>query len=751
MAGINRRDFMRCTVITAGVAIMGLPLGCNDNGGDDISDEHFPQSVASGDPKANSIILWTRVQNPGRSRQSDIPVILEMAMDEDFNDLVVQTQLTAMAAHDNCVKAKVVGLSPWTSYYYRFRFQPDTGSDKLSRTGVTKTAPSADMDLPVKFGLVVCQDYIDGYFNAYAMLLEKDPDLDFIVHTGDYIYEYDRGTGLPGADIEDRLHGFPSLAEGDVVTLHDGSHAARSLENYRYLYKTYHGDAMMQRVHERIPMINIWDDHEYSDDCHGGVATYFNGRKNELDPERRRNAEQAFFEFLPYDEDYADTFQQTAEMNTPMNQLYQSEANPGRGCYRSFRFGKHLDLFMSDYRTYRPDHLIPEDAFPGTIVMDRNTLIAFFESLYPGQGQATYDAQAASFDPYLDPANLPEPYTANSSLYLQIAIGALTASYVAEGLSEPEAQAKATADMTGNVSAMVFNQVISSYNAVVPADQQLPLIDNAVIATLPAGLSYALMGKQATFSSTGSRYGVVKTTYDLYYAFMTQGQPQNVFGTIQQTAIDSFIGSSDATYIALASSVSTNNMIWDLREQDIFAPTFNQAFYANVDGWDGFQYRRLALLSALQARGNAMLLCGDIHASFCVKWDVLGIGTAVADFTCSSISSTVFNDFVKDTLSSFETIFNEDQMAAAEQLLVTDLDQSLVNGFAAFNGPASALKYANTTENGYVAITVDANGATGVYRTFPHTQAKKNYYDELDKLTITEKTFVYNGMDVIES
>ena len=70
--------------------------------------------------------------------------------------------------------------------------------------------------------------------------------------------------------------------------------AAASLSNYRDLYKTYRSDPMLQQVHELFPMIAIWDDHEYSDDCWGDTATYFNGRISEKNAVRRRNAEQSY-------------------------------------------------------------------------------------------------------------------------------------------------------------------------------------------------------------------------------------------------------------------------------------------------------------------------------------------------------------------------------------------------------------------------------------------------------------------------
>jgi alkaline phosphatase D len=70
--------------------------------------------------------------------------------------------------------------------------------------------------------------------------------------------------------------------------------------------------------------------------------------------------------------------------------------------YREFQFGRNLHLLLTDYRSFRSDHLIPEDAFPGQIVLDKATLIALFEAQEPDSGAAIYEAQKAAFGPYVD-------------------------------------------------------------------------------------------------------------------------------------------------------------------------------------------------------------------------------------------------------------------------------------------------------------------------------------------------------------
>jgi alkaline phosphatase D len=88
-----------------------------------------------------------------------------------------------------------------------------------------------------------------------------------------------------------------------------------------------------------FPFICIWDDHEFSDDCWGDHATYFDGMEgDEASPERHTAANRAWFEYQPADVNYVgDTL----------------------SIYRALRYGKHVEFFMTDERSYRGDHIIP--------------------------------------------------------------------------------------------------------------------------------------------------------------------------------------------------------------------------------------------------------------------------------------------------------------------------------------------------------------------------------------------------------
>lgn len=534
----SRRKFIKTAVVSAGaVGATGL-AGC---GGDsrnvadgtveitsvDTVGTRFPQSVASGDPRPSSIILWTRVS----AGIGEATVTVQVATDENFSNIVVSADLSATISNDHCIKVKITDLARYTRYYYRFVHEGVS-----SRTGRFRTAPATGSDVNVKFGFVSCQDYTNGYYNSLLKFLESEnDDIDFIVHLGDYIYET-TGDSFQGAV---RNVSF-SDSTGAIDT--GESEAAATTSQYRDLYKTYRSDQAIQRVHERFPFICIWDDHEFSDDAWQNNGTYFNAMADEESTERKQNAEKAFFEFMPLDIDpTTGNLLSDGQVTVDQDDLYQSNI------YRGFRYGRNLNLIMTDYRTFRNDHLIPEDAFPGTVVM---TNLATAQTLYsiPGDSfgfKATVDdllggevadiknptageqgamigvlnaavaAEQLPLLPYVDIDNVTETTLADFLLALnstltaldqtpfsesgtptlkKLLVYALEAAYQTPGsvtatLTETEAEAKAAANIDGNLDALSINGTLDSfYNGLLSQlNNSSEFLENALTAAFVAG------------------------------------------------------------------------------------------------------------------------------------------------------------------------------------------------------------------------------------------------------------------------
>jgi len=649
----------------------------------------FPQGVASGDPKQTTLILWTRVVNVGSSLV-DLPLRLEVALDSEFSRLVVEkNDLIATAAHDGCIKVRVKNLTAATTYYYRFSFVQGF-TRYLSTAGRARTAADASADVPVNFTVANCQDYVGRYWNSYQQMLTLKPeDLDFFLAIGDYIYETTNTFGTGGSG---RVITFSKPEE--AIDLGGGNLAARSVSNYRDLYRTYRSDPLLQQVHARWPMIATWDDHEYSDDCWGSTATYFDGRKNEKDDERRRNAEQAFFEYMPVDEGAPGADPQTDVFTTERTQLY-----PNQKLWRSFVFGKHLELVVTDFRSFRPDHPIPEDAFPGTVVADQSLLVHLL-------GQATFDA---NFPPglaeYID-VDQPENDDLRSTLTSIAAAGAQQ-----EGLSPSEAHAWAVRSIHGKLAVLVINQMLAAAQlAPIPADG------------LERGLFYALIGKQSFFSQYGSRYVVVKSSYDLYTALlyaMTFKQSENAFGNEQEAFILDKLTKSTATHKALVSSVSLVSMQLDLTGVPGVPAQFARAFYFDVDQWDGFPNKRAELLGKLARVQNLVALSGDIHGTF--AGNESATSSKIALLTAPAISSQTVGEEVGAAVTTFSSDPAFQPGGAVYDALVNNLPQL----FQLSTG--GAIKFVDTSSHGYLQVNVAQPQIQATFVLIPATEVTKDY------------------------
>ena len=335
---LRRRDFLRYAAITVAVSAAPKLSGCGDASGsggsspEDI-DRTFPQGVASGDPRPDSVVLWTRVA----TTDAAATVGYVVALDDRFASVVAEGEVATDADRDHTVKIKPVGLDPYTTYYYRFTSQGVT-----SMTGRTKTAPAPGDDVPVRFAFASCQDYVGRYYHAWRALLEQGGDVDFVVHLGDYIYETTGDPDFQTPDAERTVvlpDGLP-LGESTTENL-----AALTLADYRALYQTYRSDRWLKEAHRLYPFIVTWDDHEFANDSWSDHATDFNeARGDEQSTPRREAASRAFWEHQPADVVYDE------------NASYPDDIR----IYRTLRYGRHVDLVLIDGRLYRQDHLVPE-------------------------------------------------------------------------------------------------------------------------------------------------------------------------------------------------------------------------------------------------------------------------------------------------------------------------------------------------------------------------------------------------------
>ncbi|MEO1263314.1 MAG: alkaline phosphatase D family protein [Bacteroidota bacterium] len=289
----------------------------------------FYHGVASGDPTANSVIIWTRV-TPDSLNGSPIQGTWKIATDTQLEQVVNDGNFTTSEDRDYTVKIDVQGLDPGTTYYYGFE-----AMGKSSLTGKTKTTPVGSDAAHLRFGVVSCSNYQAGYFNAYQRLAERH-DLEAIIHLGDYIYEYGNG-GLADPDLVD-LRPIEPLNE--IITL----------EEYRTRYSTYRLDTNLVRVQQQHPMIAVWDDHESANNSWpGGANNHTPGVEGEWE-DRKAAAKQAYFEWMPIRD------------------------NAEQSVYRSFSYGDLVELIMLDTRLEAREQQIYDIENPDLYDVNRTLL-----------------------------------------------------------------------------------------------------------------------------------------------------------------------------------------------------------------------------------------------------------------------------------------------------------------------------------------------------------------------------------------
>lgn len=285
----------------------------------------FAHGVASGDPLADRIVLWTRV-SPAPGVDAPIPVRWEIARDAAFATPVGAGATIAEPAADFTVHVDAGGLEPGQAYFYRFR-----AGDGVSPVGRLRTLPVV---APARLRLAVfsCANYPAGFFNVYADAA-RDGTLDFALHLGDYLYEYERG-GYASADAA----ALGRLSEPATETL--------SLDDYRRRYAQYRTDPDLQALHAALPMIAVWDDHEFADDAWRDGALNHDPVLEGPYATRRDAAMRAWREWMP------------VRLPDP--------AAPER-IWRSFDFGGLVALHMLDTRQFGRDRQLryADFALPG--------------------------------------------------------------------------------------------------------------------------------------------------------------------------------------------------------------------------------------------------------------------------------------------------------------------------------------------------------------------------------------------------
>ena len=292
-APVSRRRLLQLSGASAAVIALGIDARSaraepsSELEGAAAPEGMFSLGVASGAPRPDGVVLWTRLapeplaeDGHGGMPLKEVTVRWEVAIDEDFRSIVAHGRALAQPALAHAVHPRVEGLDPGTEHFYRFR-----AGRELSPVGRFRTLPAeGEPAESFSFGLVSCQAWYHGHFTAHRHLAAEE-DLDLVVFVGDYIYEY----GITETNL------WRQGAEVGVAHRVE----IETLEQYRLRYALFKSDPHLQAVHARAAAVAVWDDHEVQNNYTGALSD--TGIPEDDFAHRIAVAYRAFYENMPLD------------------------------------------------------------------------------------------------------------------------------------------------------------------------------------------------------------------------------------------------------------------------------------------------------------------------------------------------------------------------------------------------------------------------------------------------------------------
>ena len=331
----------------------------------------FSLSVASGDPTPTGVILWTRI-NPEAYKES-ITLKYEVSSQRKFKetDLVILEDVPNSKfgkETDYTVKVDLdTKLEPNQTYFYRFIY-----GEVTSPIGRCRTLPRENERIEkLRLAVLTCNDYSTGYFNALYHLVEED--VDFVVHLGDFVYEYSQ---YPP--------GYGKVYRKDIYWEQDDddqplkTQRATSLENFQQIYRTYRQDLALQAAMEQHTWIITLDDHEVADNWYWNdvdktisVDEHPAAKTKTARAKLYNNAIKAWWQYVPARLKKADTEIEPSDSQEP--EILEGLELHKNLIYRRFRFGSLVDFFLTDSRSFRskPD-IDPDKPNPQATMLGEN-------------------------------------------------------------------------------------------------------------------------------------------------------------------------------------------------------------------------------------------------------------------------------------------------------------------------------------------------------------------------------------------
>jgi alkaline phosphatase D len=275
--------------VAAVVGLLAVPAAAQAANG-------FTDGVTAGDVGDSSAIIWARTTKPESSKKGAIALKVESVGGRHRSSVGV-LGLNSTSSTNKTVQTKVKGLQPGKTYRYQFCLTKV--KHHCSDKGTFRTAPKRGQKKTIRFAYSGDETGIAapgqtkpfwGNFKVWKTVVGEHND--FNIDFGDTIYS---DPEVPGA------------------------RTARTVKQKWAMYRKKLAVKNMRLVREKAGMYNHWDDHEFINDF--SIPEF--GRK------LYDHSVRAFRDYMP---------------------VHYTKKT---GIYRTERWGKNLELFFLDERSFR--------------------------------------------------------------------------------------------------------------------------------------------------------------------------------------------------------------------------------------------------------------------------------------------------------------------------------------------------------------------------------------------------------------
>ena len=310
---MNVKRTLSLIALTTGLLVL------QNNG---IAEVFHAQGEMAGEVATTSAVLQSRLTASPGLQEGDVPGAsgwgkFRYSENADLSSARETDWLQAVSENDFILKTKVAGLRPAQTYYYRLVYGADKEQAQEGPLRRFKTLPTPDQPAPVRFVVGNCMNYA-FYFDGLKGDTKKARE-----------NEQDRQLGYPSMESILKLQPDFFVGAGDNVYYdHPAKTAAKTLPELR---RKWHEQFALPRVANLVGAVStFWmkDDHDY--------------RYNDADPSGDK---------APSHELGIKTFREQMPVVDP--------ADPQAVTYRTLRYGKWLQVWMTEGRDYRSANAAP--------------------------------------------------------------------------------------------------------------------------------------------------------------------------------------------------------------------------------------------------------------------------------------------------------------------------------------------------------------------------------------------------------